>query len=443
MVGDNMSNNLVWEHVKPTLKGIQNAPNTIGVYVFWHKDEILYIGKSVNLKARLLSHKNAAKLDEREGLIVEGSDKIEFTVTDSEFKALLLESKLIQRYLPKYNRLWKDDKSYLYIKVPMKDDFPLIHPVRRERKPHSLYFGPFPSVKIVEEILRAIRRVIPFCRQKTIGRYRCFYSKLGLCEPCPSYVNRLTDEKEKMRLKRAYRRNIRKVIQILEGNTDAVLEHLYRELSLLSKAQQYERALKLRNKIYRFEQFVKERSFSKTQPLEYNRSQKSLDSLQELLKTHFPKLNSLHRIECYDVSNLSQKEATASMVVLVDGLVDKGQYRRFKIKNLNARSDFEMLKETMRRRLNQNWDLPDLIVIDGGKPQLKMIRRVLSEENIDIPLIGIAKNPDRLIIPESDMQALRPAYDHLGLNLIRQIRDESHRFARNYHLLLRKKSLKI
>ena len=135
-----------------------NLPNSTGVYFFKKKNKILYIGKAVSIKARVLSHLENAKLDQKEALIVKNSDYIEYYLTDSEFKALLLESSLIQKYQPKYNLRWKDNKSYLYIKVTIKDEFPKIFSVRRENDGKSLYFGPFQSQKDVEEILKMIRK---------------------------------------------------------------------------------------------------------------------------------------------------------------------------------------------------------------------------------------------------------------------------------------------
>src|SRR3989338_10749643 len=147
-------------------KAISSLPPSTGVYLFKKNKEILYIGKAVSLKARLLSHLENAKLDPKEDLIVKNSDRIEYFLTDSEFKALLLESAFIQKYQPTYNLRWKDDKSYLYIKITSKDEFPKVFSVRREDDKKSLYFGPFPSQRSLEEILNSIRKIFPFCQQK-------------------------------------------------------------------------------------------------------------------------------------------------------------------------------------------------------------------------------------------------------------------------------------
>src|SRR3989338_11408251 len=138
---------------------IKSLPSTTGVYLFKKDNEILYIGKTISLKARILAHFENAKLDPKESLIIRNSDKLEYILTDSEFKALLLESSLIQKYQPKYNARWKDNKSLLYIKITTRDEFPKVFTVRRENDCKSLYFGPFPAMRDAEKILGSVRRL--------------------------------------------------------------------------------------------------------------------------------------------------------------------------------------------------------------------------------------------------------------------------------------------
>src|SRR3989339_366100 len=127
--------------------GVENLPSTTGIYLFKKNNTILYIGKSVNIKARVLSHIENAKIDTKESLIISQTNKIEYIITDSEFKALILEAQLIQKHLPKYNVIWKDNKSYLYIKITIKDKFPKISLIRKTDIIHdqNYYSGPFSS----------------------------------------------------------------------------------------------------------------------------------------------------------------------------------------------------------------------------------------------------------------------------------------------------------
>ena len=425
-------------------KEIRTLPASPGVYIFREGYEILYIGKAVSIRARLLSHLENAKLDPKEALIIQNSKQIDYYLTDSEFKALLLESFLIQKYQPKYNSRWKDNKSYLYIKITSKENFPKVYTVRKEFDGKSLYFGPFPSQKDAETILATIRKLFPFCRQKKITRHACFYSKIGLCNPCPNEISKLKDKRTLIRLKRIYRANIRQLARILRGEVELVLKDSYKLLKELAKLEKFEEALRLRNHIKRFEQLINQTQFSSDITTGYNRSLESLEKLKYTLEVYFGTLANLHRIECYDVSSLMQKDGTASMVVFTDGMADRSDYKRFRIKNINSSSDFEMLEEVFLRRFRQNWAKPDLIVVDGGTPQVLRVRRVMSRLKTTIPLVGIAKHPDRIIIDSSlRLITVRPQVNNLGFNLIRSIRDEAHRFARKYHLLLREKRMMI
>lgn len=380
----------------------KNIPSTIGIYLFLQDRVPIYIGKAVNLKARVRSHFEAAKLDTKEAAITLGADKIKIIKTPTEFQALVLESQLIQKHHPKYNVRWKDDKSYLYIKVEG-----VVKIVRKRDVHERNVFGPFASTREAENILRQIRRVVPFHSSDNIKR-PCFYSKIGLCESCP------TSDK-----------NIRKIVKILSGKVELVLRDLRKDMKRLSSGQEYEQALVLRERITAFERLIKQQLDTRTYAdLTRKNAEESLINLL--------KLKRLKRIECYDISNLSQKEATASMVVWQNGHIDKSQYRKFKIKNLKSRSDFEMLDEVLRRRMRNKWRRPDLLVVDGGKPQVRVFMKVTK-----IPVVGIAKNPDRLVLGK---QTLRLPLTNPGFNLIRLLRDESHRFAKKYHLGLRGKN---
>ena len=429
------------QYLSYTKEALKDLPSTFGIYVFAKNGTPVYIGKSVNIKARVLSHIENAKKDNKEAAIIENTTHIGYFVTDSEFKALILESQLIQSNKPSYNVRWMDDKSYLYIKITTQDDYPKVLLSRREDDKKSRYFGPFPSVRTCQDIIKAIRRAIPFCTQKNITKRPCFYSKIGQCDPCPNEVSQLKDHVLQRDLKRIYRRNIRRVIKILEGNTEDIMKQLYTQIKELSEEQKYEEALELRNKVLRLEQFFHGRVLRRGEDEQFNRSEESLEKLLSLLHQFIPRLEQLTRIECYDVSNTSQKDATASMVVMTDGQIDKTQYRKFKIKDLKSQSDFEMMYEVLHRRFRNKWQEPDLLVVDGGKPQIRVAMRVLEELDKTIPLIGIAKNPDRLIIGDEMLKTIRPQLSHTGFNLIRALRDESHRFAKKYHVSLRSKKM--
>lgn len=416
-----------------TKSQINALPNTIGVYLFKNNQAINYIGKSVDIKARILSHLENAKLDNKERLIIKNSNKIETIVTESEFKALILEAKLIREIQPKYNSIWKDDKSPLYIKITIKDGFPKVLITRKEIDNNSLYFGPFSSVRMVERIINDIRRIIPFCTQKKLSKRGCFYSKIGLCNPCPSEIK--TENEKNM-----YRRNIKQVISILKGNVININSALRRQLNDLTKNKQYEEAILIRNKLFRFSRLLSLRDDSNYFS---NDNEKNIEEMMSILKKFYPNLNKLERIETYDISNLGMRHSVGSMIVMKENQIDKKEYRKFKIKQVGLRSDFDRLKEVINRRLQQKWTLPDLMIIDGGRPQLKAVLKILQNNQKDIPLIGIAKNPDRIIVAVEGYPNLFLKNDSKILNIVRLLRDESHRFARKYHLFLRSKDFLI
>lgn len=411
--------------INNTVQEIKGLKGFAGVYTYTLKGKPLYIGKSTNVKARLLSHLENARVNRREALYVHHADTIELQQTDSELNALLLESKLIQTHKPKYNVRWMDDKSYLYIKITKADEFPKVLAVRKESDKNAAYFGPFASQEVVDLLLNTMRKIFPFCTQRKIGTRACFYSKLGLCNPCPNIIT--TKEQ-----KATYRKNIRSVVRALAGNSSFLEDTLAKKIKNLARQNKFEEALSLRNVLLSLKHFYTHRVFDLEDSSSFNRSTEMIAALSALLIPHFPNTHSLHRIECYDISNTSQQHPTASMVVFIDGQVTKSEYKKFKIGKTNARGDFAMLREAIERRLKNSWPRPDLIILDGGKPQLRAVL-----PSTTIPMIGIAKNPDRLIMGVPNLVTIRPRLNNPGLHLVQQMRDEAHRFAKKYHTMLR------
>lgn len=426
----------------------KDAPSTCGVYQYWAGDKLLYIGKAINLKARLSSHAQNAKLDEKERAIVGAATEIRYTEVDSEFLALLLEASLIREHMPPYNRIWKDDKTYLYIVIDTNDPYPRprfarAHELKSTKQnSKTKLFGPFPNTNIAEEVLRAIRRLIPFCMAKKVGKHKCFYSKIGLCDPCPATIQATNNQN----LKKQYRKQIFQVINILSGKIDPVIKDLTIDLKAASDQQDYETALKLRTRIERFTRYISHHTFRESSTISYNTASKKIEALQNLLTNYNFNFSSEARIECYDASNNSFYDSVVSMVVSVGGLIDRGQYRRFKIKNPKINNDFDRLAEALERRLkNKTWPLPDLIVIDGGIPQLRRLLPIFDRLEIPIPYLGLAKHPDHLVIPKiaGEYSNLQPDHYDLGFRHLQELRDEAHRFANSYRKILEGKRNKL
>lgn len=380
--------------------------------------------------------------------------KISITIVESELEALLLEAFYIKKYTPKYNIRLTDNKSYLRIKITIKDAFPKVLLARREDDQTSIYFGPFPSARAVKLVLKTIRRVFPFQSVRNHAKRICLYNHLGLC-PCPPVF----DSPE---LRATYYKNIRGIIRILEGQSKKIMKELEKERDLLSKSEEYEKALIVQRKIDAMSlittPFHKPFEYDVNPNLRVDIRQKELDGLMEALNANGFALTNLDRIECYDISNIQGTNATGSMVVLTQGEIDKSQYRKFKIKRewdkrkeKDLPNDFAMMKEVLKRRFGHDeWHIPSLLIVDGGKGQVSSAMAALIESGITVPLIGLAKREETIVIPgetvkgqeEHFIEILLPKHSP-SLHLIQRIRDEAHRFAITYHRKLRSKSVFI
>jgi len=422
-------------------KILKELPSLPGVYIFKKGKEYLYIGKAKNLKARIKTHKLQAKVNKKEAMIFNQASKLEWITTDSDFNATLLEAKLIKENQPKYNVRWRDDKSHLYIKITKDDEYPKVFLSRKENDGRSLYFGPFLSSKVAYEIIRLIRQILPFCTQKKISKKPCFYSKINFCQPCPNYIESLDDKNLKKKLKKKYQENIKKIIKILSGKASYLLKQYEDILKKLIKKQKYEEAIVVRNRYLKLKKLLSEKDFEFIFEEEKHKSWENIEEkIKKILKDFFDlKEKRILRVEGFDVSNFSFKEAVGSMVTFFEGEAKKDQYRRFKIKNPNLKDDFSMLVEVLERRLlHQTWEKPDLLLIDGGKPQLLAIWKSLGPK-IDVPILGIAKDPDRLIVGKPPFDEILTNDIEEILSFFQNVRDEAHRFAQKYHRYLREK----
>lgn len=417
----------------------QEMPVEPGVYIFRKNGVPIYIGKSVNIKTRVLSHLAQARISQKENAIIENADKLDSQTTLSNFDAILLEAELIKKYRPKYNVSWKDDKNYLYIKITTHEKYPKIYPVRKENDGKSRYFGPFSSSKMTYTLIYELRRIAPFCTQRKIGKRSCFYAKLGLCNPCPNSIERESDTAIQKELISQYKLNIRKVLSILSGGSRTIISDLEKNIQDYARDEQFEDAIIARDKLLTFTYFLEKRSFEKhIYALDSDKNQLLAELEGFLLKYfNYSLINNNYRIECYDISNLQGTNPTGSMVVVENGELSKKNYKKFSVK-MKGISDIYMMKEVLERRLkHQEWPSPDLIILDGGRPQLRMIFNLFKEKSVKIPLISIAKRPDRIVVPDNSFKTISLRKNDLLYKLIQSLRDESHRFAKKYHVLLR------
>ena len=435
---------------------LKNLPTVPGVYKFINSDgEVIYVGKAKNLKNRVKSYfRITLDRDTKTQALVDNINDMEYIEVSTELEALILEEKLVKKFQPKYNILLKDDKSFLYIVVRndlVKRDgaeynFPQVISARKtDLKESDIYFGPYPRAEVAKYVLRTLRKIIPFrdCTKSKFNNYRkmgkpCLYGHLGLCQaPCTSGIS-----------SREYQSDILKVKKFLDGNFRKIIIDVQKEMMKESKLENYERAAYLRDIIKKFEYLTinskKIDMIAENPLLAEDIISTSLDNLLKYIPVlqEFPE-----RIECYDISNLSGKEATASMTVAINGRLENREYRRFKIKFKDTPDDFEMMREVLRRRfkrslLEDSWRLPNLIILDGGKGQLSAGLGVIEEMKIDVCMISIAKRDEILIYQDRGefIEVKLPKTDE-SLKLVQRMRDEANRFAKKYHHQLRIKKL--
>lgn len=424
---------------------LSNIPQTSGVYLYKNKEKkVIYVGKAVNLRNRIRSYFQKNVLYAKTAELVKNIDSYSIIKTETEFEALLLEARLIKKYQPKYNSVAKDDKHPLYIRIS-KDEFPKITTARREGLNHAFYFGPFPSSRTVSETLKFLRTIFPYCTEKRIGKRACFYAHLGLCRPCPNEIVKEKGEKYNV-LKNKYRKNVFQIKKILMGKHKSVIISLQKEMNKLAKELRYEEAAEIKRQIMRINYLITNHprvSAYLTNPNLYDDQRKEeVKDLGKILSIRPP-----FKIEGYDISNIMGKNATGSMVTFVDGEAEKSLYRRFKIKSKNTPDDVAMMGEVLQRRLNnQQWPYPDLFLIDGGESQVGQAIKTLAENKVNIPVIGLAKRFEEIIIPKKkgerlSFESVKLPRSSLALKLIQRVRDEAHRFAKKYHKILRKKSM--
>lgn len=431
---------------KKHAKTLRTIPNNPGVYFF--KDEageIIYVGKAKNLKFRVKSYfQTSLKLGPKTQALVGKINKIEYQVVESELEALLLEAHYIGKYSPKYNIRLKDDKSYLYIKIT-REESPRVYAARKQdigSGCSEIHFGPFPSSSNVKQVLSILRRIFPFRSCRKLPKNPCLYFNLGLCfGPCLE-----TSSKEK------YQKTIKNLISLLKNESKKVIRDLEKEMWVFAEAKDYEEAVKIRDKLSKLRQLLE----PFRNPLEYvespnllsDRRKEEADSLKRILQPYFPKMTkSLSRIEAYDISNLQGQKATGSMVVFLKGDKELSNYRKFRVRMENKPNDVWMMKEVLERRLrHEEWKIPDLILVDGGKGQVGGAVEVIKKLDLDIPIIGLSKRLETIVVRKlliSHSQSVI-TYENINLsanspalNLLKRIRDEAHRFALSYHHHLR------
>jgi excinuclease ABC subunit C len=521
-------------------------PEEPGVYRFFNESEkVIYVGKAKNLKNRLSSYFQS-NLAQKTNRMVHEAVRVDWTIVKTELEALALEFSWIKQYHPHYNVRFKDDKSYPYLAISLKDEFPRIFITRKEKRPGLKYFGPYTNAWALRNTYEVLLKVFPV-RSCSTGNFQraqrskrqCLLGDIGKCAaPCVGWV---TPE--------AHKEIALKLEAFMDSGMSELLPTMQAEMELASSREEFERAARLRDQIESFEKAqkstqgylsddldgdfiaIREEGFhaagsifavrrgsvkgSRSWIVDQERTLEGEDQWASLLFSiygdglteipHTIHLNSKPldtdaltqwltslaghkvtlkipqrgekvelleleellelprtplRIECFDISNISGTTVVASMVVFEDGVAKKSEYRRFIIDTTTATDDTRAMHQVITRRLkrllaDRNVDQsevnesggrlgkfsypPQLIVVDGGAPQVSAAARALDELGItDIALCGLAKRLEEVWLPYSSDPLIMPRTSE-GMYLLQRVRDEAHRFAITFHRSRRSK----
>jgi len=423
---------------------VKEFPQSPGVYLM--KDasgRVIYVGKAKNLRARASSYfLKAAAAELRTAHWIDEIAAVDFLETESEVDALLAEARLIKDIQPKYNQDQKDDKSFPYLQITTREDFPRVEMTREPRSSGVKLYGPFAGAGSLRGAVHVLQRIFKFrtCPldiDETDERWRwfrpCLLASIGQCTaPCNLRIS-----------KEDYRRDIQRLKMFLEGKKSTLLKQMRKDMEAAAKERRYEAAARLRDEIHMLET-LDERGELDThvQPeVFYIDPNKGLAGLKKILKLPTtPRV-----IEGVDIAHLGGGETVASLVQFIDGLPFKPGYRRYKIRGVQGVDDFQSIHEVVARRYRRLADeehpRPDVLLVDGGRGQLNAALAAFDELQIDRPaVISLAKQEEEIYIPDQE-EPLKLSRHAFALRLLQYVRDEAHRFAQHYHHILRQRSM--
>jgi excinuclease ABC subunit C len=422
---------------------VRQFPQTPGVYLMKDRaGRVIYIGKAKNLRARAGSYFLKAAADERRTAeLVKDIYDIDFIPCDSEVDAVLAESRLVKDIQPKFNNELKDDKTFPYLEITTREDFPRVEVTREPKSSGTKLYGPFTSAGSLRGAVQVMQKIFQFrtCSldiEEGDERWRwfrpCLLASINQCTaPCNLRIS-----------KEDYRRDIQRLRMFLDGNKTKLLEEMRGEMGDAAKELQFEKAARLRDEIRMLETLDQRGDLEEdVQPeVFYIDPKKGLAGLKKVLKL----AETPRTIEGVDIAHLGGDETVASLVQFIDGLPFKPGYKRYKIRGVAGIDDFKSIHEVVARRFQRLHEesevFPDILLIDGGKGQLSAGLAAFAELGIEPPVvISLAKREEEVYVPGQD-EPLRLSKSSFALRLLQYVRDEAHRFAQHYHHILRRKS---
>ncbi len=427
-------------------KQVAGFPKTPGVYLM--KDDaglVLYVGKAKDLRSRVMSYfQPSADLLNTRGpdicRMVERVSDIDFIECESEVDALLKEARLIKDIQPPHNVLMKDDKTFPYIEITVRDDFPGVFVTRTPRPKGSKLYGPFLSAASIRDALNALQGVFKFrtCELdiREADESRSFF------RPCLLHaINRCTAPCAALIGKEEYKQDIDRLKKFLASKRSTLIRQMQKEMTEASKEKRYEEAGRLRDQLKAIQSLALSGDLLEDAQPEvfFIDPRQGLEKLAELLGLESPP----RCMECIDIAHLQGEATVGSLVCFIDGRPFKNGYRRFKIGTVEGVDDYAAIREVISRRYRYAAEgeelYPDMILIDGGLGQLHAGLEVFSEMNVrPAMVISLAKREEEVYI-QAKLAPIRLSRNNEALRLLQQMRDEAHRFAQSYHHLLRKK----
>jgi excinuclease ABC subunit C len=449
---------------KPDLqRKVHEVPHKPGVYLMRDRfNRVIYVGKARDLRKRVSSYflpSKIAQADLKTRAMLDAVWDFETHTVRSDAESLLLEGKLIKEYRPRYNVSFRDDKRFLLVKIDLSEEWPRFRLARFKKDDGARYFGPYAHSG-------ALRQTLNFMRKKfgvlTFGRGSP--TERELKSATYQVPMRLSEIGAKQ-----YRERVVQACEFLEGHSREMIAVLEEEMRKAAEKMDFEKAAELRNMIEDLRSTTKPmRRFTRGSLPSAIDPMADVQALADALQ--LPRVPRV--MECFDISNISTTHVVASMVCFRNGLPDKDNYRRYRVRTVEGQDDFASMAEVVRRRYSRillearetnpeaaefsqenpaeaiNHQpstafvrLPDLIIVDGGKGQLSAACRELQRLGLhDLPIIGLAKEHEEIFRPGRALPLQLPM-DSGALRLLQRIRDEAHRFANAYHQLLMKKRI--
>ena len=469
---------------KPDLqKKVHEVPHKPGVYLMRDRfNRVIYVGKARDLRKRVSSYFLPSKLaqaDLKTRAMLEATWDFETHTVRSEAESVLLEGKLIKEYRPRYNVSFRDDKRFLLVKIDPSEEWPRFRLARFKKDDSARYFGPYPHAG-------ALRQTLNFMRKKfgvlTFGRGSPTERELkSSTYQVPVRLTEINAEQ--------YRERVAQAMEFLEGKSREMIAAMEEQMHHAAEKMDFEKAAELRDMVVDLRDTTKP-----TRRFTRGGLPSTIDPMADVRELadalHLPRLPRV--MECFDISNISATHVVASMVCFRDGVPDKDNYRRYRVRTVEGQDDFASMAEVVRRRYsrvllgisetgNQRPEstelnaivglspehsqenafdvarrletypvsamrdpqslvrLPDLIIVDGGKGQLSAACGELQRLGLHaLPIIGLAKEHEEIYRPGRSLPLQLPM-DSAALRLLQRIRDEAHRFANAYHQLLMKK----